>query len=78
MSVTQDPPLVEAAPTAPAPPDRPTKTGLALGLITVAALVLGLATRGTAVVGIAVLFLLFVPLEKLFALRRQRCSAAAS
>jgi sterol desaturase/sphingolipid hydroxylase (fatty acid hydroxylase superfamily) len=37
-----------------------------------AALLLALATRGGAVVAIAVLFVVFVPLEKLFALRPQR------
>jgi sterol desaturase/sphingolipid hydroxylase (fatty acid hydroxylase superfamily) len=52
--------------------DRPTHAGLAVGLITVTALVVGLVTRGAGVVGIAVLFLLFVPLEKVFALRPQR------
>jgi sterol desaturase/sphingolipid hydroxylase (fatty acid hydroxylase superfamily) len=52
--------------------DRPTRAGLALGLVTVAALLLGLATRGAGVIGIVFLFLLFVPLEKLFALRPQK------
>ncbi|HEV2993858.1 MAG TPA: sterol desaturase family protein [Acidimicrobiia bacterium] len=56
----------------PAAADRPTRAGLAVGLITVTALVVGLVTRGAGVVGIAVLFLLFVPLEKVFALRPQR------
>jgi sterol desaturase/sphingolipid hydroxylase (fatty acid hydroxylase superfamily) len=37
-----------------------------------AALLLAVVTRGSAVVGIAVLFCVFVPLEKLFALRPQR------
>ncbi len=37
-----------------------------------AALLLALVTRGNAVVAIAVLFVVFVPLEKLFALRPQR------
>jgi sterol desaturase/sphingolipid hydroxylase (fatty acid hydroxylase superfamily) len=56
-----------------APPlDRPSRFGLVTGLTFVAALAFALLTRGTAVIGIAVLFLLFVPLEKLFALRRQR------
>ncbi len=72
MSATPDPRSIPPAAPAPAMPDRPTKTGLALGLITVAALLLGLATRGAGVVGIAFLFLLFVPLEKLFALRPQK------
>jgi sterol desaturase/sphingolipid hydroxylase (fatty acid hydroxylase superfamily) len=52
--------------------DRATRFGLVTGLTFVAALVLALVVRGNAVVGIAALFLLFVPLEKLFALRPQR------
>ncbi|HMG27319.1 MAG TPA: sterol desaturase family protein [Acidimicrobiia bacterium] len=52
--------------------DRPTRFGLVTGLTFVAALVVALVVRGGAVVGIAALFLLFVPLEKLFALRPQR------
>jgi sterol desaturase/sphingolipid hydroxylase (fatty acid hydroxylase superfamily) len=42
------------------------------GLTFAVALVFALLTRGTAVFGIALLFVLFVPLEKLFALRRQK------
>ncbi len=42
------------------------------GLTFVAALLFALLVRGTAVFGIALLFVLFVPLEKVFALRRQR------
>ena len=73
MGSTGGPPGLKGAESAPAAePDRPTRTGLAVGLITVAALVVGLVTRGAGVVGIAVLFLLFVPLEKLFALRPQK------
>jgi sterol desaturase/sphingolipid hydroxylase (fatty acid hydroxylase superfamily) len=52
--------------------DRATRFGLVTGLTFVAALVLALVVRGNAVVGIAALFLLFVPLEKLFALHPQR------
>lgn len=52
--------------------DRPTRSGLVTGLTFVAALVVALVVRGNAVIGIAALFLLFVPLEKLFALRPQR------
>ncbi|HMF82056.1 MAG TPA: sterol desaturase family protein [Acidimicrobiia bacterium] len=52
--------------------ERQTRFGLVTGLTFVAALVVALAVRGNAVVGIAALFLLFVPLEKLFALRPQR------
>jgi sterol desaturase/sphingolipid hydroxylase (fatty acid hydroxylase superfamily) len=57
---------------APVDQDRPTRFGLVTGLTFVAALVVALVVRGNAVVGIAALFLLFVPLEKLFALRPQR------
>jgi sterol desaturase/sphingolipid hydroxylase (fatty acid hydroxylase superfamily) len=57
-------PLVES--------DRPSRFGLVTGLTFVAALVVALVVRGNAVVGVAALFLLFVPLEKLFALRPQR------
>jgi sterol desaturase/sphingolipid hydroxylase (fatty acid hydroxylase superfamily) len=52
--------------------DRPTRFGLITGLTFVVALIAALLVRGPGVIGIAVLFLLFVPLEKLFALRRQR------
>jgi sterol desaturase/sphingolipid hydroxylase (fatty acid hydroxylase superfamily) len=68
MSITPEP-IPEAVRPDPRPTDRSTKSGVAIGLVTVAALVIALVTRGTAVVGIAVLFLVFVPLEKLFALR---------
>ena len=43
----------------------------AIGLTFLAALLFALLVRGTAVVGIALLFVVFVPLEKVFALRRQ-------
>src|SRR5207249_10022636 len=53
--------------------DAPTRAGLVVGLTFVAALVFALALRGgRVVVAIALLFLVFVPLEKLFALRRQK------
>jgi sterol desaturase/sphingolipid hydroxylase (fatty acid hydroxylase superfamily) len=52
--------------------DRSTTSGLVVGLTFVAALAFAFAVRGGAVIGIALLFLLFVPLEKLFSLRRQR------
>jgi sterol desaturase/sphingolipid hydroxylase (fatty acid hydroxylase superfamily) len=45
---------------------------IAVGLTFVAAVVFASAVRGPAVAGIALLFLLFVPLEKAFPLRRQR------
>lgn len=57
---------------APVEQDRPTRFGLVTGLTFVGALVVALVVRGNAIVGIAALFLLFVPLEKLFALRPQR------
>ncbi len=64
-------------PPVPEPPaadaDRPTRAGLVAGLTLVAALVVALVTRGGAiVVGVAVLALVFIPLERLFALRPQR------
>ncbi len=43
-----------------------------IGLTFAVALLFALLVRGTAVIGIALLFLLFVPLEKAFALRKQR------
>ncbi len=53
--------------------DRPTTSGLATGLTFAAALVFALLLRGGAIfVGITVLFLIFVPLEKLFAFRPQK------
>ena len=57
---------------APVEQDQPTRFGLVTGLTFVVALVVALVVRGNAIVGIAALFLLFVPLEKLFALRPQR------
>jgi sterol desaturase/sphingolipid hydroxylase (fatty acid hydroxylase superfamily) len=55
-----------------ADPGRPTASGLAIGLSAVVALLVALLTRGAGVVGVAVLFVLFVPLEKLFAFRPQK------
>ncbi len=52
--------------------ERPTRTGVLSAITFTVALVVALLVRGNAVVGIAVLFLLFVPLEKLFALRPQK------
>ncbi|MDQ1459242.1 MAG: hypothetical protein QOI08_726 [Actinomycetota bacterium] len=52
--------------------DRPTRAGLVAGVTLVAALGVALVVRGPGIVGFAVLFLLFVPLEKLFALRPQK------
>jgi hypothetical protein len=51
--------------------DRLTTTGLVTGLTFIGAIAFALVTRGPGIVGIAVLFLVFVPLEKLFALRPQ-------
>jgi len=52
--------------------DAPSRLGLITGVTFAAALVLALLVRGPSVLGIAVLFLLFVPLEKLFAFRKQK------
>jgi sterol desaturase/sphingolipid hydroxylase (fatty acid hydroxylase superfamily) len=52
-------------------PDRLTASGLVAGLTFVAAVVVALAVQDLAV-GIVLLFLVFVPLEKLFALRAQK------
>ncbi|MFI5047876.1 MAG: sterol desaturase family protein [Acidimicrobiia bacterium] len=64
------------APTAePVPARAPTATStsrLAVWLTFVAAIGFALVVRPNAVVGIALLFVLFVPLEKAFALRAQR------
>jgi sterol desaturase/sphingolipid hydroxylase (fatty acid hydroxylase superfamily) len=55
-----------------ADPDRPTRAGLLIGLTFVVALIVAFAFRGPGVLGLGVLFLVFVPLEKLFALRPQK------
>jgi sterol desaturase/sphingolipid hydroxylase (fatty acid hydroxylase superfamily) len=52
--------------------DRPTRPGLAIGLTTVAVVLAAIVLRGPAVIGVAALFLIFVPLEKLFAFRPQK------
>lgn len=52
--------------------DRPTRAGIITGLTFVGALVFALIVRGPGIVGIAALFLVFVPLEKLFAPRPQK------
>jgi sterol desaturase/sphingolipid hydroxylase (fatty acid hydroxylase superfamily) len=64
------PPLVEA----PEPdPDRPARLGLVTGLTLVGAIAIALVLRsGAPIVGFAVLFLVFVPLERLFALRPEK------
>jgi sterol desaturase/sphingolipid hydroxylase (fatty acid hydroxylase superfamily) len=53
-------------------PDRLTRAGLLTGATFVAALVFAVLTRGPSVVGFLALFVIFVPLEKLFALRPQK------
>ncbi|MEX1009518.1 MAG: sterol desaturase family protein [Acidimicrobiia bacterium] len=53
-------------------PERPTRAGLVTGLTFAGALIFAFAVRGGAAIGIALLFLVFVPIEKLFALRKQR------
>jgi sterol desaturase/sphingolipid hydroxylase (fatty acid hydroxylase superfamily) len=61
----------------PLPPEgvsgeRGTRAGLAVGLALVAALSAGLILRGPGIVGIVALFLVFVPIEKVFAFRPQK------
>jgi sterol desaturase/sphingolipid hydroxylase (fatty acid hydroxylase superfamily) len=48
------------------------RAGILIGLLGVAVLVAGLLLRGPAVIGIGLLFVVFLPIEKLFALRRQK------
>lgn len=55
-----------------ADPDRPTRAGLLIGLTFVVALIVAFAVRGPGVLGLGVLFLIFVPLEKLFSLHPQK------
>ncbi len=56
----------------PGQPDRPGSTGVIVVLLT-SALVLGaLSVRGGIVVGLVILAIIFVPLERLFALRPRR------
>jgi len=55
----------------PADPERTTRAGLVTGLTLVATLVVAL-TVGDLAVGFVLLFLVFVPLEKVFALHPQR------
>jgi sterol desaturase/sphingolipid hydroxylase (fatty acid hydroxylase superfamily) len=64
------PPLIEAP---EADPERPTRLGLVTGLTLVGAIVIALVLRGGGpIIGFAVLFLVFVPLERVCALRPQR------
>src|SRR6478735_5008315 len=55
-----------------AAPHRVSRAGLVTVAVFLAALVLAFVVRGNAPIGIALLFLLFVPIEKLFALRRDQ------
>jgi len=65
--------MTGAAPTVDTLRDRPTRAGLVATFTFVGALSLALVVRGGAfLVGIALLFLVFVPLERLFALRPQK------
>ena len=62
------PPLIEDP-----DPERPARLGLVTGLTLVGAIAVALVIRGgAAIVGFAVLFLVFVPLERWFALRPQK------
>ena len=53
-------------------PERLTRAGLVTALTFAGALIFAFAVRGGAAIGIALLFLVFVPIEKLFAFRAQR------
>ncbi|HEY8217859.1 MAG TPA: sterol desaturase family protein [Acidimicrobiia bacterium] len=48
------------------------RAGVLIGLLGVAVLIGGVALRGPAVIGVGLLFLVFLPIEKLFALRPQK------
>ena len=52
-------------------PSRVSLSGVALGAVATAALVGALAIRSSFVYGLVVLAAIFVPLERIFALRRQ-------
>lgn len=57
----------------PVEPDRPPRAGLVIALTFAAAVLVALVLRGgSIVVGVALAALVFVPLERLFALRPQR------
>jgi sterol desaturase/sphingolipid hydroxylase (fatty acid hydroxylase superfamily) len=72
MDHMQPVPLSPLVPTASGAA-RTTRRGLVTGLTLVGALVLALLVRGGApIIGFAVLFLVFVPLERVFALRPQK------
>jgi len=66
--------------THPGPPSAPamsnadhaTRTGITVGLLSAGVLVAGLVLRGSAVIGIGLLFVVFLALEKLTALRPQQ------
>ena len=63
---------MSTAPAGVAAPHRVSRAGLVTVGVFLAALVLAFLVRGNAPIGIALLFLLFVPIEKLFALRRDQ------
>jgi sterol desaturase/sphingolipid hydroxylase (fatty acid hydroxylase superfamily) len=52
--------------------DDATRAGLLISLLGIAVLIGGVALRGPAVIGIGILFLVFLPIERLFALRQQK------
>lgn len=70
---TETPRTTEVITQPTADQEAPTRAGLVTGLTFVAALIFVFVTRGgTFVIGIGLLFLVFVPLEKLFAFRPQK------
>jgi sterol desaturase/sphingolipid hydroxylase (fatty acid hydroxylase superfamily) len=69
-AVTTSPSAGPGAPTEAA--ERSARPGIAIWLLGAAILVAGLVIRGPGVIGIGLLFLIFLPIEKLFALRKQK------
>jgi sterol desaturase/sphingolipid hydroxylase (fatty acid hydroxylase superfamily) len=69
--MSRDPAVTTSDTTSPEG-SEPSPAAVVTGLTFVAALVFAFVVRGGAVFGIALLFLLFVPLEKLFALRPEK------
>jgi sterol desaturase/sphingolipid hydroxylase (fatty acid hydroxylase superfamily) len=73
MSQTTESPTTPAAASDAVPaPTASDRAGFFIGLLGVLVLLAGIALRGPAVIGIGLLFLVFVPLEKLTALRKQK------
>src|SRR3990167_5273379 len=67
------PPVADTGAPDTGAPDRPSGLGPFVGLTFAGALAFAVVTRGgQALVGLAVLFLVFVPIERLFALRPQK------